>query len=286
MILQTLLRELIRFYCHVSPLDRGKFRLALWAYQHLSPPRAPVRTRLGKHFHVELDPSEFVQSQIYYIGYYELFLARFFCKLVTPGVTLADIGAHIGQYTLLAAHRGALVHAFEPNPKNFEQLQHNLRLNHLSQVVVNSAAVADHVGTNTFYLPDESNTGSGSLQPALLASKRTTIVTTTTLDRYFEQVGAGPQLIKMDIEGGELPALRGALGVLHASRPILLLEASEVSSRAFGYSPKDLIAFVSDLNYRCYTLDRTKLRPVQIGAQLCYENLICVHADSPLRMGS
>jgi FkbM family methyltransferase len=273
------LRELIRAYCHHSPLDRGKYRLALWAWQHLPSPAAPVRARLGKTLDVELDPADLIQSQIYYIGYYEFYLARYFCGLIYPSITFADVGAHIGQYTLLAAERGAVVHAFEPNPDNYLRLQRNVAANGFSHVILNQTAVSNHTGTSPMFLPDKSNSGSGSLRNALPNSAAEITVHTTTLDNYFDRIPC-PQMIKMDIEGAELLALRGAMNVLRQWRPILILEASSDSARAFGYTVAGLIGFVRDLNYQCFTLDRLTLKPLPIDFHSNYDNLICLPHNS------
>jgi FkbM family methyltransferase len=193
--MSTLLRELIRWYCHHSPVDKGKFRLALWAFRHL-PPHAPLRAHLANGSLIELQPTDLIQGEIYYVGYYEFRLARLFRALVKPGSVVADVGAHIGQYTLIAAERGAHVHAFEPNPQNLARLRRNLDLNHLSKVALNPVAVSDSPGESIFQLPAPGNTGTGSLRAQAPGSTNTITVKTITLDDYFASQPTAPHLIK------------------------------------------------------------------------------------------
>jgi FkbM family methyltransferase len=268
------LRELIRWYCHHSPFDKGKFRLAMWAFQHL-PPHAPLRTRLANGTLIELLPADLIQSEIYYIGYYEFYLARFFRAQVQPGWVFADVGAHIGQYTLIAAERGAYVHAFEPNPQNLARLQRNLELNHLTQVVFNSVAVSDRPGESVFQLPEPANTGSGSLRSQDSGSKNAITVKTITLDDYFASQPAAPHIIKLDVEGAELLALRGAVRLLRVRQPLLMLEVAKENLRAFGHTPEQLLDFLRQCNYRLYVLERARLKPLATDQPIEYGNLIC-----------
>lgn len=272
--MNTLLRELIRWYCHHSPVDRGKFRLAMWAFQHL-PPHAPLRTRLANGSLIELLPADLIQSEIYYVGYYEFYLARFFRARVQPGWVFADVGAHIGQYTLIAAERGAHVHAFEPNPQNLARLHRNIDLNHLTQVALNPVAVSDHPGESTFQLPEPANTGTGSLRSQDPGSKNTITVKTITLDDYFASQPTAPHIIKLDVEGAELLALRGAARLLRAHQPLLMLEVARGNLRAFGHTAEQLLDFLRQFNYCLYVLERGRLKPLAADQPIEYGNLIC-----------
>ena len=274
--MKGILRILIRLYCQHSPFDKGKYRLAFWAFQHIKSPSVSVRARLGKSLQVELNPADLVQSQIYYIGYYELYLAKWFCHIIKPTMLFADVGAHIGQYTLLAAERGLMVHSFEPNPDNFARLKRNVTLNSFARVVLNQVAVSDHVGTEIFYLPNSSNTGSGSLKSILTSSDGKVSVKTITLDNYFVKLAVAPQIIKMDIEGAELLALHGLINTLRSCSPILILEASEMGARAFGYNVDDLVEFLRGFDYQIFVHDRNTLKPMQVMPRLNYSNLICL----------
>lgn len=275
MPMRRILRALIRFYGHQQLFDRGKYRLALWGHQHLPLPSASTRVRLEGGLEMEIDPAEFVQAQIYYIGLYEHYLARQFRARVKPGMVVADVGAHVGQYTLLAAGQGAEVHVFEPNPHNLARLQRNLALNGLEgRAVLNAVAVADRVGEATFHLPLASNTGRGTLLADQADSAETVTVPVTTLDAYFEALGRPPDLIKMDVEGVEWLVLRGAMNTLRAHRPILFLETVEESLRAMGATLADLAELLRGLGYTVSRPNRQRLEELP-GELPPYDNLIC-----------
>ena len=151
-----------------------------------------------------------------------------------PGDTVWDVGANIGWFALLAARRvGPMGHvvAFEPLPANAELIAHNALRNGLAVEVV-EAAVSDRPGTAPF---DAHSSLSGRL-----ASNGALTVATGTLDGWLERFGT-PALIKLDIEGAETDALRGARRLLAHERPVIVCEChgtnGEVSEmlRAAGY---------------------------------------------------
>jgi len=82
-----------------------------------------------------------------------------------------------------------------------------------------------------------------------------------TLDRLFPSDGPEelPAVIKLDIEGSELPALEGGRGILEGKRPLLVIELNEVTARAFGYSVMDLLRFLWDRGYEVTLIQRHDL---------------------------
>jgi hypothetical protein len=85
------------------------------------------------------------------------------------------------------------------------------------------------------------------------------VVTVTTLDRYAANHQlARIDLIKLDIEGAELPALRGAKGILSRDpAPAILVEMADVNTRGFGYQAVETFDFLAGLGYRFHSTDRT-----------------------------
>lgn len=153
-----------------------------------------------------------------WLGTYEPWVQDALSSVLRPGMTVWDVGAHIGYHSLLM-HRltngGPLV-AFEPHPDNRSRLQHHLDLNGASGVVVLPFAVGAEAGTA--YL----NTIEGNYATAHFSEigEECRVV---TLDSVLEKQPA-PNLVKMDIEGGEEEALSGAPNLLRAVRPIWLME--------------------------------------------------------------
>ncbi len=90
-----------------------------------------------------LDPNEFIQRQIFYLGTYEREEVSFLLRhLVRPAV-IFDVGANVGFYslTLARAFPDCIVHGFEPDPDIFRIFVENCRLNGLANVVVMDCAL-------------------------------------------------------------------------------------------------------------------------------------------------
>ncbi len=283
-------RSLIRLYCRHSPMDRGKYRLALWAFRHLDGKLANptvCAVRLGNGLKVEINLAEFVQNQIYYIGFYEFYLARYFQSLMEPGSVFVDVGAHVGQYTLIAAAAQMETHAFEPDPENFAYLSRNLQLNHLN-AQLNRCAVTDYTGEAILFPCGERmrNNSLRRINAATVPGRTERVTPVVHLDGYFAGHHDRIQLIKADVEGAELSVLKGAQQILSHSRPILIVEVADDLARAFDYTAVDLKRFLSELDYRFYAINRNRLQPVDAGSQTTYENLICLPSDSLLNPGS
>jgi FkbM family methyltransferase len=155
-----------------------------------------------------------------WLGTYERQKSRAFGEAVRPGMVVFDLGANVGFYTLLAAAKtgnDGRVYAFEPLPRNVAFLRRHLAHNGFNNVAIVEAAVSDAPGTAAF------EEGSNSCQGRLGDSGRLT-VPTVTLDQMVLDGGIPPpEVIKIDIEGGEWHALSGARQVLRTHHPTVFL---------------------------------------------------------------
>jgi hypothetical protein len=79
------------------------------------------------------------------------------------------------------------------------------------------------------------------------------------LDDILGAHGASADVLKLDIEGAELFALRGASNVLRVNRPIVFCEMLRKLARPFGYHPNDIIGLMRDLGYDCYYAEASRL---------------------------
>jgi FkbM family methyltransferase len=128
----------------------------------------------------------------------------------TPGGTALDVGANVGAYALLFGAwvgPGGRVYAFEPSPGAYDGLRRHVALNGLADVVRPvRAAVSDVEGRAALAGADQQGT-SRLAQPDKGATE---MVETMTIDGFCAREGIVPTLIKIDVEGWELEALRGA----------------------------------------------------------------------------
>lgn len=180
------------------------------------------------------------------------------------GDVILDIGAHIGWYSLCLDRNVAAavrILAFEPNAENRALLQSNVQLNGASRVTVVDRAVSDRAGTQRLYLYAKKNQGRHSLLP--IHDGEIEEVKSVALDEYLPSVGVDPERVafmKLDIEGGELQALRGA-GTLVGVVPRLLLEFSPGLMRRAGQEPRELLDMLFGAGYTAWDVDGTA--PVQ-----------------------
>jgi FkbM family methyltransferase len=154
-----------------------------------------------------------------WLGLYEYEKQKLISREVRPGSVFWDVGANVGFYSLLASGLVASgkVFAFEPVPRNLAYLREHLALNRVTNVEVLTIAVSDRNGASSFEIEETGFMGH-------LSSEGNMTVSTATLDSLVE---AGrvlpPDYVKMDIEGAELLALRGASRAFQRFRPVLFL---------------------------------------------------------------
>ena len=168
----------------------------------------------------------------YWLGTYEVELQQAVSDLLKPGMCVYDVGANIGYVTLLLARavgESGQVVAFEALPANVTRLEKNVALNHLEErVTVVPAAVVDQSGPVHFLVHPSTSMGKavGSAGRDKMDDYLKEIeVPGLALDGYvFEQGHTPPQAIKMDIEGGEVLAIKGVERILQEVRPLLLVE--------------------------------------------------------------
>lgn len=251
--MSSLLRNVVRAYVRHSPISRGKGGLVYGLRKYLSAPNERVTTVTDFGSTMELDLSDAVQRSIYFFGSYEPELCAFLEAVVTPGAFFVDCGANCGQFTLLAAARGASVLAVEPEPNNWQDLKRNIAANGFNdRVEVVNACLGDQEGAVSFYVNASEfpniNRGAHSLKPHSDWPSREIRVPMVTLDSLLAD--RKPTLIKFDIEGAELLALRGAQETLARNSPILVLEASEFAARYLGYSTVELKEWLIAHDYR------------------------------------
>ena len=188
-----------------------------------------------------------------------------FLQLIQNGDHVLDIGANVGIYSELFARvvgPTGRVMAFEPVPATFAQLQK--RVAGLPQITIHQLAVSDQPGDVMLTLPGE-DSGQASLKPHHQASwsEPSNIqqhhARAITLDSWSKEAG-WPKIdfIKMDIEGAELLALRGASQLILRDQPILFFEVWPDWLVDFGFQPKDIADWLCAHNYDTFAVVKDK----------------------------
>lgn len=175
-------------------------------------------------------------------GTKEPFTAELFARSVGEGHTVIDGGAYLGFYTLLAARRvgpeGAVL-AFEPNPRTFQVLVRNVRENGFEdRVIALPVGIDSGTSQRRFYL-----TGDDASKSSLFVPKRWLQATEIDCTNLDAALGSRPiDLVKLDIEGGEVEALRGMRRSLASSPdPSVIVECNPGALSRAGTTPHELL---------------------------------------------
>ena len=190
---------------------------------------------------------------------YEDAETAFVHRLLRPGMTVVDAGAHHGFYTLLASKRvgrDGRVIAFEPSPRERKRLQEHLRLNRCKNVVVQSCALGQERQEADLFLVEGSEDWCNSLRvPQIDARTAKVQVEVERLDDVLPRLGVTQvDFLKIDVEGAELSVLQGAQATLASLRPVILAEVQDLRTRPWGYAASEIIDTLARANYVWFAL--------------------------------
>lgn len=258
---------------------KTKVTLAGAAYQVISAGRKAIgkndsvvveRGRIRYH----LDLKEGIDFSIYLLGAFEPGTRKTLQTLVRPGDVVFDIGANVGAHTLSMAQAvGAQgkVYAFEPADFAFAKLRRNLALNpdlqartFLQQTLLagDSSAAPEREIYASWPLE-----GDGSVHPKhrgkLVSAEHAKV---QTLDEFVERESIQRlNLIKMDVDGHELPVLQGAQETLRRFRPTLVMEMSPYIHAEFHHPFADFVDLLRSAGYELRNADTGKAVPLDTG---------------------
>jgi len=246
-------------YLPPKPADAGG-RLRARLFRDMTAAHA-IPTVGGKQ--VLLEPGDELSRAVFITGFYEPESMAAISQILPKGGVFVDVGAHCGMFTLLAADKvgpeGKVV-AFEPSKREYDRLIANVELNGLRNVITSTAAVAEVAGEVRLLIAEAGHAGHNTTSkrfayPAVRLAEAVD-VPAVTLDAFFLQHGLDRcDVIKMDIEGGELPALKGAVGILQKHRPTLVLETFEKAMAANETTTGALTGWLAEQGYQFRDID-------------------------------
>jgi FkbM family methyltransferase len=230
--------------------------------------------RGGARYHLDL--KEGIDFSIYLLGAFEPGTQKTLQKLVKPGDVVFDIGANVGAHTLGIAQSvgsSGKVYAFEPADFAFAKLKRNLALNPeleartFPQQILLAANLAERPEPQIYASwPLESD---ATVHPRLrgrLVSAEHAVV--ETLDNFIRREGiARLDLIKMDVDGHELPVLQGAGETLRRFQPTLVMEMSPYIHAEFHHSFAEFVEVLKVAGYSLRNADTGQPVPLD-AAQL------------------
>src|ERR1700761_4210257 len=172
---------------------------------------------------------------VYYFGTYareEMHLLRDILGCFDRPV-MFDVGGNCGHHALYLSRYAETIHTFEPFPPLAEKINEKIDTNSVANVVVHNVALGEEAAILPYYPPHDNHIGLGSFSVKTGASPVELRV--ARADDLFS--GAEPDrlnLVKLDIEGFEVHALRGMRGLLDRYQPVIFIEWSEATRDALG----------------------------------------------------
>lgn len=235
-------------------------------YKHLArrgmAPDAPFTVDFfGLNYHGNLKIN--IDFHIYYHGAFEkpllFFLRDAIQKLAPEEPVFVDIGANVGQHSLFMSRLASRVHSFEPFSPVRERLLHQIELNKLQHITVHPVGLSDANTRLPFFAPTGRNMGIGSFDASTTSKGNVSIGELELVrgDDYFLMQGIGRiDLLKMDVEGFEKPALQGLRETLRRTRPLIVCEVTYGKELSFK-SHQDLLDHLPP-DYELFTFDKRK----------------------------
>lgn len=218
----------------------------------------PVRIEVEPGISFLLDPEDVIERRILAKGIWRREIWSWVASHLSPGATMVDVGAHIGDISLRAARAvgpTGVVVAIEPHPALAARLRDNVTASGLSNVHVWEVACSDEAGRAYLYAGPSINLGASSLsRQSVLDHEGDGDVRLTvdlmTLDQIVDSSNLSRvNVVKVDAQGAELRLLRGATKTIRRFRPAIVVEAVDSRPRNLGGSVAMLEAHPRQLRY-------------------------------------
>ena len=264
---KSLVRKALRFYLTHTPIKRGRYPLMMLGHKFAAEP-ITVEVDTKDRGKMILDLDDLMQYPVYY-NLFEAKYEKVMNRLLQDTDITIDVGGNIGQYALLFAKYSKKVFTFEPMPMMIDRLKKHIDLNHLQDtLILVSKALSNSSGVLKFALPNSANSGTASTILGRKANLNENIeVEAITLDEFASamSIQGRVDLIKIDIEGGELFALQGMKELLAGEhKPALILEMNDEMMHLAGYTSKDIQNYLANFYYQAFEITKSGLRgPVE-----------------------
>lgn len=254
-----------------TPNFRGKFFLLEHFYQLFLRGTGTLTSRTWTGVKLSLYMEDRIQRRIFIKKSHELETEVHILKLAQNAGGFLDIGANIGYFSLMLAHRfpNMPVYSFEPNPNNLKRIDINAKLNNLSNIKICNLCVSNVPGKVVFAVPPENESGWGRMDTSELPGGIFTKVTSEadTLDNLLSKGFFGdikPNLIKIDIEGSEEKAFRGATEFIKKFRPSLCVELNESCLIANDSSSLQMMTLLQSWGYEAFYISDDQLKSTKV----------------------
>jgi len=265
---------------HLAPV-RTTLRLVSWRIRCLLEKAAIVNLRRWG-VRMFLPPRWRGVAKLIYAfrDYYEPELA-YLEKLLSPGKIFVDAGANFGIYTAMASKtvgEAGRVISFEPSVRAFPVLRHNIAINGFKNVQAFPLALTDKPGKAWLY--HHSAVGSDALakdstfDPHAYAQE----IDTESLDNVLRRTRVERvDVIKMDVQGAEELALRGANDIIISMRPVIMFEFHPEGAISLGLEPHGAWNFLEGLGYDFFGVEQQGKATRLLSPPVTIANVVAIH---------
>lgn len=246
------------------------------------------RIQLDQKIKMDVGLVDVIERNLWVNGVWDQPIKDLMAAVLRPGDHFLDLGANIGYFTLLASQLvgpAGTVIAVEPSIRALRKLTNHVWLNECANVLVVSCAAGSERSQTRISLATESNIGGSALASDSTTPQRSEPVWVAPIDDVLGGMSFHPRLIKIDVEGYELAALRGIQRLLETDRPWIACEITEGFLRRFGHSAAELVSYLDGLGYQPYALESLpslkQIAAVELSDPDRQFNVVFIHADSP-----
>ena len=216
------------------------------------PPLELFETKLGRYFLPSDAPNDVIALRMKAGQVFEAEVVDALRPYVTQGGSVIDVGANLGQMTLLFSEMvgdAGRVYSIEADEYIYSILCKNINANNRKNIQAINAAAYDRSGNKMFYPVQDfeqfGSYGSYGIEPGATEGREVATITIDSLD-----VKGRIDLLKVDVQGSDLFAMRGAREIISESKPTIIFEFEQQFQEKFSTSFEQYMGFVESINYR------------------------------------
>lgn len=256
--------------------------------------KAPFVVDLSYGMRMGIYPRNEECRAIYVRGIYDPNQLVAIKTLLPKGGIFIDVGANMGYFSVFAAKivgdKGRVI-AIEPSSREFDRLEHNLKLNRLKNASAHRLAITDKVGkTKISIATDERsslNTIGYEFSVKGVEKIKTEEVESTTFDNFLKTARIKKiDLIKLDVEGSEIRALKGAERSIKKYRPIIILGTNKDALNVCDGNLAQLDELIKKLHYVAYYIAKNdngfEFRKLDNLSNVLTKTVVCVYENTAL----
>ena len=200
-------------------------------------------------------------------------------SFLKDGMTMLDIGANIGWFSLQLANRfpNADILSFEPLPTAYELLVRNVLLNKFDNVRTYNSGFMDKAGVIPFYVFSGQGTNASTVN--LMEVEEGTKQINCQVYKLDEFIRKPVDFIKCDVEGAEMSVFKGAEEILRRDKPIIYTEVCKDWAEKFDWDLNDLAKYLHDLGYTGFVVRNGKLMDITMLNAIEETNFIFLNRE-------